>query len=334
MSVTQRGNSWEVSFGSGKGRERKTFKTLAEAKKYEVEETMRKLGVSHQETSSPSDEVTLSTLKVLTNEDQWCYNKSGAKTVRNAEMCIEFLGDIPVSQVDSEKIRALKKHFKDQGNDGKTINKKVSALSVMLKFAERESLVKMIPRIVRVKETAGSIRFMSPAEEQKALNFCEIRGFDHLADLIAFAIDTGFRRTEMLNLKMADCVDNYAVLHAGKTKSDKARSVPFTRRVRELVARRKELGLVTLFQGLSNSQLRDQWDILEEHMGTTDESQFCVHMLRHTCASRLAQAGKNATFIMNWMGHSSITQTQKYMHLAPRQLEEGLEALEGFQKAA
>ena len=334
MSVSKRGNSWEVTLGSGRDRIRKTFKSLAEAKKYEVEITMKKLGVTHQETSSPSDEVTLSTLKILTNEARWIDNKSGIKTMRNAELCIDFLGDIPVSQVDSEKLRHLTKHFMDQGNSGKTINRKISALSVMLKYAEEQSLVKMIPRLPRRKESASSIRFMSPAEEQVALKFCELRGFEHLADLIAFAIDTGFRRTEMLKLKVSDCVDNYAVLHAGKTKSDKARSVPFTKRVRELVNKRTARGYKTLFQGLTDSQLRDQWDLLEEHMGTTEDSQFRVHMLRHTCASRLAQAGKNATFIMNWMGHSSIAQTQKYMHLAPRQLEEGLEALEAFQKAA
>ena len=334
MSIAQRGQKWVVSLGSGKERIRESFKSLADAKKFEVEVTMKKLGVSQQETSSNPNEVTLSTLKILTTEAIWSDNKSTIKTVRNAELCIDFLGDIPVSQVDSEKIRNLTKHFMDRGNSGKTVNRKISALSVMLKYAEEQSLVKMIPRLPRRKESASSIRFMSPVEEQKAFAFCELRGLEHLSDLIAFGIDTGFRRTEMLKLRMADCVDNYAVLHAGSTKSDKARSVPFTKRVRELVNKRLARGYTTLFQGLSDSQLTDQWNLLEEHMGTSDESQFRVHMLRHTCASRLAQAGKNATFIMNWMGHSSIAQTQKYMHLAPRQLEEGLEALEAFQKVA
>lgn len=334
MSVTKRGSGWEVTLGSGKNRIRKTFSSLEVAKQFETELFMKKLGVSQDQIRSNVNEVTLSTLKILTTEAIWSDNKSTIKTVRNAELCIDFLGDIPVSQVNSESIRNLTKHFMDRGNSGKTVNRKISALSVMLKYAEEQSFVTSIPRLPRRKESKSNIRFLSPSEEQKAFAFCELRGLEHLADLIAFGIDTGFRRTEMLTLKLSDCVDNYAVLHAGRTKSDLARSVPFTKRVRAIVEKSVARGNTTLFQGLTDSQLRDQWDLLEEHMGTTEESQFRVHMLRHTCASRLAQAGKNATFIMNWMGHSSITQTQKYMHLAPRALEDGLEALEAFQKAA
>lgn len=39
------------------------------------------------------------------------------------------------------------------------------------------------------------------------------------------------------------------------------------------------------------------------------------HGTRHSAASYLAQAGKSAEFIRDYMGHSSIQVTQKYMHL-------------------
>lgn len=334
MSIAQRGKSWVVSMGSGKDRVRESFRTLEEAKKYEAEVTMKKLGMSHQETSSTTEGVLLSTLKILTAKAIWSNSRSNLDLQANAQRCINFLGDIPASQVNAEKLRNLTNHFIESGDSGGTINRKMSALSVMLHYAEDQGLIESSPRIPRRRESEHRIRFMSPQEEQVSLAYCELRGLDNLADFIMVAIDTGFRRTELLTLKMSDCVDNYAVLHAGSTKSGKARSVPLTRRVREIVTRRKEAGLVTLFQGMSDNRLRKLWDGLEDHMEMNDDNQFCVHMLRHTCASRLAQAGKNATFIMSWMGHSSIMVTQRYMHLAPRALEDGLEALEGFQKAA
>ena len=334
MSIAQRGTKWVVSIGSGRGRIRESFRSLAEAKQFEVEETMKKLGVSQQITSSNPNETTLSALKILTSKAIWSNSRSHEDLEANAQRCIDFLGDIPVSEVNSEKLRNLTQHFMDQGNSGSTINRKMSALSVMLKYAEEQGLVALIPRIPRRRESEHRIRFMTPQEEQIAFAYCEVRGLDNLADLIAVAIDTGFRRTELLSLRMSDLVDNYAVLHAGTTKSGKARSVPLTKRVRAIVEKRRVMGYKTLFQGMSDNQLRKLWDGLEDHMNMNDDDQFCVHMLRHTCASRLAQAGKNATFIMNWMGHSSIMVTQRYMHLAPRALEDGLEALEGFQKAA
>ena len=47
-----------------------------------------------------------------------------------------------------------------------------------------------------------------------------------------------------------------------------------------------------------------------------------VHTFRHTCASRLAMSGKmNAVQIMRWMGHESMTTTNRYMHLCPTTME-------------
>ena len=334
MPITKRGKKWVVSIGSGRDRIRSSFNTEAEAQQYEVEVIMKRLGATQKSTSS-SGGTTLGMLKILTAKNVWVNSKSDIKLQANAQMCTDYLGeDLEISKINSEKIRGLVQHFVDEGNSGGTINRKMSTLSVMLTYAESQGLLESIPKVPRRREAEHRSRFMTPEEEVQALQYCEHRGLVQLADLIAVAIDTGFRRNEVLKLAISDCKDSYAVLHAGTTKSGKARSVPLTRRVRAIVERRKELGYTKLFQDMSNPQLRKLWDGLKDHMKMTEDGQFCVHMLRHTCASRLAQAGKNATFIQNWMGHSSIMVTARYMHLAPRTLEDGLEALEGFQKAA
>jgi integrase len=41
-------------------------------------------------------------------------------------------------------------------------------------------------------------------------------------------------------------------------------------------------------------------------------------------------AGKNAMFIKEWMGHSSVTMTERYTHLSAGHLDSGIAALEGF----
>ena len=45
-----------------------------------------------------------------------------------------------------------------------------------------------------------------------------------------------------------------------------------------------------------------------------------VHILRHTYCSRLAGAGVPARSIQALAGHSSITTTERYMHLAANAL--------------
>ena len=334
MPIIQRGKTWVVSIGSGRDRIRTSFYTEAEAKQFELEVTLQKLGATQKQTTSTNG-TTLGMLKILTAKNIWVNSRSDIKLQANAQMCIDHLGeDLDIREINAEKIRGLVQHFVSLGNSGGTINRKMSTLSVMLNYAEDQGLLETTPRVPRRREADHRVRFMSPEEETAVLAYCEHHGQLALADFVAMAIDTGFRKTELLNLKVADCVDNYAVLHAGTTKSGKARSVPLTKRVRAIVEKRRALGYTKLFPDLSDPMLRKRWDALRDYMGKTDDIQFVVHMLRHTCASRLAQAGKNATFIQSWMGHSSIMVTQRYMHLAPRALEDGLEALEAFQKAA
>lgn len=53
-----------------------------------------------------------------------------------------------------------------------------------------------------------------------------------------------------------------------------------------------------------------------------------IHTFRHTCASRLIQAGVDLHRVMKWMGHMDIKTTLRYADLAPKDLNEGLAALE------
>ena len=51
------------------------------------------------------------------------------------------------------------------------------------------------------------------------------------------------------------------------------------------------------------------------------------HILRHTFCSHLAMAGKPARAIQALAGHSSITTTERYMHLAPAAARDAIEGL-------
>ncbi|HXY55655.1 MAG TPA: tyrosine-type recombinase/integrase [Nitrospirota bacterium] len=55
---------------------------------------------------------------------------------------------------------------------------------------------------------------------------------------------------------------------------------------------------------------------------------FTFHDLRHTFATRLAQAGIDLHKIAKLLGHKDIKMTQRYSHHCPDSLRDGFEVLE------
>jgi len=76
----------------------------------------------------------------------------------------------------------------------------------------------------------------------------------------------------------------------------------------------------------NNDWFANGWKPMRRILGR-NEKWFTPHVLRHTCASRLAQANMSPAFIKNYLGHKSIAATYKYMHLAPQNLGECVDVL-------
>ena len=63
------------------------------------------------------------------------------------------------------------------------------------------------------------------------------------------------------------------------------------------------------------------------------EKEWVIHTLRHTCLTRLANAGANAPQLQQWAGHRSLSVSQGYIHGSGIDLE-SLVSFEGCQKPA
>jgi integrase len=337
MPIYERGDTFMVSVGSGKGRYRASYETREDAELAELTEKQRRRTAGATERpSEPTKRVTTpeptgKTLKdayQLTVRLKWKGAKAEITACRNGVAVIDFLGrDTLLSDITPDRITELVFEFEDMGNSGSTINRKMSAFSLIMKTARDQGWITAIPKIPRRREGAHRIRWLDEAEEGNILKKCETLGLMDLRDFIIVAVDTGFRRGELMGFRSKDFGKGLLHLHAGETKTDEARAVPATSRVREVLERRAHMerpfGLFT------SHTIRWQWGKLKDLLGLADDAQFVVHMLRHTCASRLVQRGVPLAVVQKWMGHKNIVTTLRYAHLAPENLNQAMRALEG-----
>lgn len=329
MPIFERGKSFLVSVGSGYNRFRQTYKTREDAEKAELEALLRM-----KQTGSPVIPVdkpkplgkTLKDAHDLTWRLYWSQNRAQKTHKDNCRTIFRVITEgTLLSEITPDMVLEAIEEWEDQGCSGSTVNRKISHLSMMLKTAVEQGWLPGMPKLPRRAEGKHRIRWMNETEELKVLNACTHLGLDELRDLIVVGIDTGFRKGEMLGLEPNDFVHGNLHLHDGETKNGKGRSVPVTKRVAEILNRRSDGRKIFT---LTEPKIRYQWATLKSYVGLENDPQFVVHMLRHTCASRLVQRGVPLAVVQQWMGHSNIATTLRYAHLSPESLNIGREALE------
>lgn len=330
MPIYERSGGFMVSVGSGANRYREAFRTRKEAEVAELEALARQKAsgspLKRPTTVQPKvpQGYTLKDAHDLAWRLQWSQSKDQDT---HRDNCRKIFRDLRpamlLSEITPDTLLELVEKWEDQGNSGATVNRAMSHLSVMLKLAKGRGWIDSVPEVPRRREGEHRIRWLSEAEEVKLLNLCAHLGLTELHDFIVVAVDTGFRRGELLGLTPRDYVNG--MLHLWQTKNGKPRAVPVTQRVAAILEARAEERKV--FK-LSVETVHNQWQRVRHLMGLDDDPQFVIHMLRHTCASRLVQRGVPLAVVQAWMGHTTIMTTMRYAHLAPSNLQVAKDALE------
>jgi len=210
-------------------------------------------------------------------------------------------------------IAALRK----RGNSNATINRKMAALSKLLRKAYKMGEIHSLPEFRRQKEKAGRIRFLDPAEESRLFGAIAARN-ELYGHFCIFLVDTGARLGEGINLRWADVRKGRVTFWI--TKSGKSRSVPLTTRAHAAI-RKSDRSRRGPFDGIDQAQFRSVWNKAKEEVGLANDADVVPHVLRHTCASRLVQGGVDLRRVQTWLGHQTLQMTMRYAHLASYDLD-------------
>ncbi|MCB5186128.1 tyrosine-type recombinase/integrase [Methylobacillus gramineus] len=129
-------------------------------------------------------------------------------------------------------------------------------------------------------------------------------------------LSTGARWSEAEQLRASQIKNNQ--IHFTKTKSGKNRTIPITQDLVDEIANRP-------LKGFGMRLFKDCYEDFRRCIAILDidlpQGQL-THVLRHTFASHFMMNGGNILTLQRILGHSSITMTMKYAHLAPEHLQD------------
>lgn len=210
-----------------------------------------------------------------------------------------------------------------------SINRRLTTLKTYFNWLKKQGIVTKNPMLKVLSPKVGKRLPVWVSQKDMTTLFQEIdfgTGHKGWRDRLIMEVfyNTGMRRSELLNLKVAD-VDFGRYQFRITGKGDKMRLVPFTRPLGELMERYLA-ARAEYFPGNTNPFFfwnNDGQQVSESTIGSTVKKYLSLvtsverrspHVLRHTFATHLADAGADLKAIQELLGHASLGSTQIYTH--------------------
>lgn len=262
-------------------------------------------------------------------EAKWKHGKDSERSYRRACNLVKLAGNIRLGEISEEKVEEIVQKLDARKAAPGTINRYLAALKTILRYKKQD-----VDHIKLRKERKGRIRVISRKEEKSVVELLRKTThakrrhfFPDVADLVEVLVDTGMRLSEALNLRYEDVNFATNLISIWVNKGDRPRSIPMTKRVRNILETRNQKNQVKPFM-LKPYQAENAWRWVRKEMGLQHDKEFVLHALRHTTASRLVNKNIDLYVIKEWLGHSSIQVTERYAHLAPSKLAHAASVLE------
>jgi integrase/recombinase XerC len=241
-----------------------------------------------------------------------------------------------ITEVRHTHIRAWIVALMRDETSARSVNRYLSCLKTYFKLLQKRGYIVANPMAKVTNPKIAKRLPVAVPERNLALLFEQIQWGDDYPSVLARAImeilyNTGIRRSELLGLQVNDIdftVQRIKVLGKG----NKERLIPFGKKLADILRGyfEKRHGQFP-FTNLTKFFLNEKGEPLEESklyyivkkylsMVTTQE-QRSPHVLRHSFATHLSEAGADLNAIKELLGHASLSATQIYTHNSVEKLK-------------
>ncbi|MCF8228779.1 MAG: tyrosine-type recombinase/integrase [Bacteroidales bacterium] len=189
---------------------------------------------------------------------------------------------------------------------------KVHKVKIELEQIERPRPSRKLPKVIPQKDVKKLLASVKNLKHKTALTMI---------------YSLGLRRSELINLKLADINLKREVVDIRNAKGKKDRTIPLPEKLKELIIRyyKTYLPEVWVIEGNTPSTQYSETslqNIFKNNLKRVVKNHtFTLHSLRHSYATHLHESGVDIRNIQELLGHKSSKTTEIYTHVSIRSLK-------------
>jgi len=225
-------------------------------------------------------------------------------------------------------------HLFKNGLKSSSVNRKISSLKSFYLFLIKKKVISSSPlsEIITPKKEQYLPSSMSEDEVERLLQSPNIELDIETRDkaMIEMLYATGMRISELINLKITDIDIERSVLKV-LGKGSKERLIPFGEKASDslsyyLKKRKKSLAKEVFISNRGKKMTRTGfWQRIKIYLSREGlQDSISPHTLRHAFATHLLNRGADLRSVQLLLGHSDLSTTQIYTHIAKQRLGEVL----------
>ena len=239
---------------------------------------------------------------------------------------------IPAKLTTSQDINKYIKYLFDQDFKSSSVNRKISSIKAYFIFLKIKKYIDVIPTedIPIPKQNKNLPNSMSEKDVETLLSCINAKKDIEIRDkaMVELLYATGVRVSELINIKFSNIDMNRNVVRV-LGKGSKERLIPFGEQAHDSIAKyllirgksqSKELFLSNRGKILSRVSF---WNRVKVYLIRCNlKSNISPHTLRHAFATHLLNRGADLRSVQMLLGHSDLSTTQIYTHIAKQRLSD------------
>jgi len=241
---------------------------------------------------------------------------------------------LKLKDIKEENINKYISYLFELNLKSSSVNRKISSIKSLYMFLVKKNILKNSPvnEVISPKQEKYLPFSMSEDEVDKLLNSPKTSNKIEKRDkaMIEMLYATGMRISELVNLKITD-IDTQRCVVKVLGKGSKERLIPFGEAALEslnaYLSDREESTSKEIF--LSNRRTKISriafWHRIKLYLSRENlKHSISPHTLRHAFATHLLNRGADLRSVQLLLGHSDLSTTQIYTHIAKQRLSDVL----------